>query len=186
MSDPSLPELDRSIVLIGLMGAGKSSVGRRLAARMGLPFVDADHEIEAAAGCSISDFFELHGEEAFREGEYRVILRLLKAPLQVIATGGGSFMDQRTRAAIAEHGISVWLRADLEVLLRRVARRANRPLLQHGDPRQILSALMAERYPVYAEADIVVDSIDKPHEHVVEAVAAALKRRDWPSKAPRP
>lgn len=177
MSEPPIPCINRSVVLIGLMGAGKSSVGRRLAARLNLPFVDADNEIEKAAGCSIEDFFELHGEAEFREGEHRVILRLLNGPTQVIATGGGAFMDARTRHAIAADATAVWLKAELEVLLRRVMRRNNRPLLKRGDPRQILTKLMDERYPVYRQADIVVESVDKPHEHVVEAIIDALKNK---------
>ena len=149
--------LDRSIVLFGLMGAGKTSVGRRLAAELALPFVDADEEIEAAAGCSIADFFQLHGEAEFRAGERRVIKRLLAGPVCVLATGGGAFMDAATRAAIRKRGISLWLRADLDVLVKRVRRRNNRPLLQGGDQRQILQDLMATRYPIYEQADIIVD-----------------------------
>jgi shikimate kinase len=175
MNETILPGLNRSIVLVGLMGAGKSSVGKRLAARIGLPFVDADTEIEKAAGHSIEDFFRLYGEAAFREGERRVIARLLTGPVQVLATGGGSFMDPETRAEIAAHGISVWLRADLDVLLRRVMRRNDRPLLKQGDPKTVLSDLMAKRYPIYAEADIVIDSGDGPHEVVVESIVAALR-----------
>ena len=159
--------LDRSIVLVGLMGAGKTSVGRRLAAELALPFVDADEEIEAAAGCSIADFFQLHGEAEFRAGERRVIKRLLAGPVCVLATGGGAFMDAATRAAIRKRGISLWLRADLDVLVKRVRRRNNRPLLQGGDQRQILQDLMAKRYPIYEQADIVVDSCDGPHADVV-------------------
>ncbi len=164
----------RTVVLVGLMGAGKSAIGRRLAARLGLPFVDADREIEAAAGCTIEDIFERFGEPAFRAGERRVILRLLSEPVHVLATGGGAFMDAEIRAAVKAQGISVWLRADLELLLRRVSRRTDRPLLKGGDPREILERLMATRYPVYAEADLVVDSLDGPAEAMVEAVLAAL------------
>ena len=170
--DPGL--LDRSIVLVGLMGAGKTSVGRRLAKALALPFVDADEEIEAAAGCSIADFFQLHGEAEFRAGERRVIKRLLAGPVCVLATGGGAFMDPTTRKAIRKHGISVWLRADLDVLLKRVRRRNNRPLLQGGDQRQILQDLMTARYPIYGQADIVVDSCDGPHEDVVRDAMARL------------
>lgn len=168
------PRIDCSIVFVGLMGAGKSAIGRRLASRLGLPFVDADEEIERAAGCSISDIFEIHGEAAFRDGERRVIARLLARPPHVLATGGGAFMDPETRAAIRESGISVWLRAGLELLVSRVSRRNNRPLLAGGDPHEILQRLMAERHPIYAQADIVVESRDGPHEQTVETVLDAL------------
>lgn len=168
------PRIDCSVVLVGLMGAGKSAIGRRLASRLGIPFVDADEEIESAAGCSISDIFEIHGEAAFRDGERRVIARLLNRPPHVLATGGGAFMDPETRMAIRACGISVWLRADLELLVSRVSRRNNRPLLAGGDPREILQRLMNERHPIYAEADVVVESRDGPHEQTVEAVLGAL------------
>ncbi len=167
---------DRSIVLVGLMGAGKTCIGRRLASRIGLPFVDADHEVEAAAGCSIEEIFQRHGEAAFRDGECRVIQRLLSGPPKVLSTGGGAFIDPRTRAAVREHGVSVWLRADLELLLRRTSRRNNRPLLKRGDPREILQRLIIERYPVYAEADVVVDSVDGPPEITLERVLDGLNR----------
>jgi len=167
----------RSIVLVGLMGAGKSSVGRRLAARLGLPFVDADSEVEAAAGCTIEEMFETHGEQYFRDGERRVIARLLNGPRQVLATGGGAYMDPSTRACIREHGISIWLRAELDVLLKRVKRRKDRPLLKGGDPAATLRRLMDLRYPIYAEADITVDSGDGPHELVVEEIVRRLERR---------
>lgn len=174
---PSPGPQDRTIVLVGLMGAGKSCIGRRLAQQLGLRFVDADAEIEAAAGCSIPEIFERHGEAGFRDGERRVISRLLGSrERQVLATGGGAFMDPATRAAIAATAVSVWLRADLDLLLRRTSRRSNRPLLRRGDPREILSRLIGERYPVYAEADITVDSLDAPPEHTVERVVEALKR----------
>ena len=166
----------KTIVLVGLMGAGKSSIGRRLAQRLGLPFVDADKEIEAAAGCTIEDIFERLGEAAFRDGERRVILRLLDDPVHVLSTGGGAFMDPKIRARIREVGISVWLYADLELLLKRVARRNNRPLLKNGNPREILSRLIDERYPVYAEADIRVDSADGPPEQTVQKVLEELQR----------
>jgi len=168
-------DLERSIVLVGIMGAGKSSIGKRLATRLNLPFVDADHEIEAAAGCSIPDLFELHGEAAFREGEHRVIKRLLDGPVQVIATGGGAYMDSRTRELIEKSAISIWLKADIEVLLKRVARRSNRPLLKTGDPREILHDLMKERYPVYSGAQITIESKDGPHEDVIDLVLDALR-----------
>ncbi|MDJ0936782.1 MAG: shikimate kinase [Kiloniellales bacterium] len=173
---------DRTIVLVGLMGAGKSCIGRRLAARLGLPFRDADAEIERAAGCSIEDIFELHGEAAFREGENRVICRLLTDAPHVLATGGGAFMNPETRAAIGEQAISVWLRADLELMLKRTGRRNNRPLLKRGDPRKILSDLMDQRYPVYGDADLVVDSVDGPPEVTVERVLAALRERTGSSQ----
>jgi len=164
----------RTVALVGLMGAGKSCIGKRLAARLGLSFVDADQEIEQAAGCSIPDIFARHGEAAFRDGERRVIARLLGDAPHVLATGGGAFMDPRTRSLIRERAISIWLRADLDMLLRRVSRRGDRPLLQVADPRSRLAELMAQRYPVYAEADIIVDSADGPPEATLERVAAAL------------
>ncbi|MBI3453160.1 MAG: shikimate kinase [Rhodospirillales bacterium] len=165
-----------TIVLVGLMGAGKSSIGRRLAQRLDLPFVDADREIETAAGCSIEEIFERLGEAAFRDGERRVIARLLDGPVQVLASGGGAFMDPETRGRIAKDAISVWLRAELDVLTRRVGRRNNRPLLKNGDPREVLANLMAVRYPVYAGADIVVDSFDGPPEAMVDRVMDGLRR----------
>lgn len=170
-----LPLEGRAIVLVGLMGAGKTTVGRRLAQRLGLPFVDADVEIEKAAGETIPEIFEKHGEADFRDGERRVIARLLQNPRQVLATGGGAFMDPETRANIEARGISVWLRADLEVLMRRVLRRGNRPLLKQADPRAVMQKLMSERYPVYGTADITVDSIEGPHDHVVEEIIALVK-----------
>jgi shikimate kinase len=165
----------RTIVLVGLMGAGKTNIGRRLAARLHLDFVDADAEIEAAAGESIEEIFRRHGEATFRDGERRVIARLLDGPVHVLATGGGAFMDPRTRARIRERGISIWLRAELELLLARVARRDNRPLLKAGDPRAVLTNLMEQRHPIYAEADVVVDSIDGPPELTLGRVMSALK-----------
>jgi len=170
------PRPTRTLVLVGLMGAGKSCIGKRLAQHYGLPFVDADKEIERAAGLAIAEIFEKHGEADFRDGERRVIARLLDEPLQVLATGGGAFMDARTREKVRERGISIWLRADLELLLRRTARRTNRPLLNNGDRRTTLARLMETRYPVYATADIVVDSNDAPPEATVERVIAALER----------
>ena len=165
----------RCIVLVGLMGAGKSCIGKRLAETIGWNFVDADSEIEKAAGCSISDIFERHGEAAFRDGERRVIQRLLQQGPSVIATGGGAFMNPETRDAIRANGVSVWLRADLEVLLRRTGRRDHRPLLKKGNPRETLSRLMAERYPVYAEADVVVESVERPAEETTQQVVQALR-----------
>lgn len=163
-----------SIVMVGLMGAGKTSIGRRLAAQLDMPFVDADAEIEAAAGCTIEEIFERHGEAAFRDGERRVIARLLGGPPQIIATGGGAYMDTATRALIAERAISVWLRADLDTLVSRTARRSNRPLLKNRDHRATLDQLMQQRYPVYGEADITVDSHDCPPDETVRAVYNAL------------
>ncbi|EJW13454.1 Shikimate kinase I [Rhodovulum sp. PH10] len=165
---------DRSLVLIGMMGAGKSSVGRRLAARLGLPFVDADTEIETAAGMSIPDIFATHGEAYFRAGEARVITRLLADGPRVLATGGGAFMNDGTRALIAARGVSVWLEAELDVLMRRIRRRSDRPLLKTPDPEATLSKLIAERYPVYAAADLTVQSREVPHEVIVEEVIAAV------------
>ncbi len=165
----------RSIVLVGIMGAGKSSVGRRLAARLGMPFVDADTEIEKAADMSIPEIFARHGEPYFRAGETRVIARLLDSGPQVLATGGGAFMNPETRATIRARGISVWLRASLEVLSRRVKRRNDRPLLKGSDPVETLKRLMDERYPVYAEADLTVESRDVPHEAIVEEVIEHLR-----------
>jgi shikimate kinase len=167
----------RTIVLVGLMGAGKTCIGRRLATCLSLPFVDADAEIEKAAGCTIEDIFESHGEAAFRDGERRVIARILEGPPVVLATGGGAFMNEETRAKVREHGISVWLRVELDLLLKRTARRNNRPLLKRGDRRGIMESLMAQRYPVYAEADLAVDSKDGPPDDTVEAVLRALNAR---------
>ncbi len=167
-------QLPRTIVLVGLMGAGKSAIGRRLASYLGTEFVDADAEIESAAGCSIEDIFELHGEAAFRDGERRVIARLLSRAPHVLATGGGAFMDAETRARVRETGISVWLRADLDLLTERVSRRGDRPLLKGDEPRVVLQRLIDERYPIYAEADIIVDSEDGPHEQTLRKVLDAL------------
>ncbi len=164
----------KTIALVGLMGAGKSSIGRRLAQALGLPFIDADSEIEAAAGSSIEEIFARDGEAAFRTGERRVIARLLEGPPQVLATGGGAFMDPSTRALIRERAISIWLRADVDTLLVRVGRRHNRPLLKAGDPRTVLTRLIEERYPVYAEADITVDTMEGPPEATLAKVIEAL------------
>ena len=165
----------RSIVLVGLMGCGKSSTGRCLARRLGLAFVDADCEIEWAAGMSISEIFERHGEAYFRDGERRVMARLLADGPKVIATGGGAFLNEQTRASIAHRGLSVWLKAEHEVLWRRVRRRSNRPLLKTEDPEATLRALMEQRYPVYGRADVTVVSRDGPHEAVVEDAIAAIE-----------
>lgn len=181
MHSPTGLIIPRTIVLVGLMGAGKSAIGRRLAQRLGLAFVDADHEIEQAAGCSIEEIFQHHGEAHFRDGERRVIQRLLERPPHVLATGGGAFMDGQTRAAIAARGISVWLRADLDLLVERTSRRQNRPLLRKGEPREILQKLMDDRYPVYAGADICVDSGSGPPEEMVERVIDTLRRNATPA-----
>jgi len=166
-----------TIVLVGLMGAGKSSVGRRLAQCIGLPFKDADEEVEKAAGRSVPDIFAELGEAAFRDGERRVIARLLDQPPQVLATGGGAFMNPETRALIGEKAISVWLKADVDVLVKRVGRKNDRPLLHDKDPRAVLEALAEERNPIYATADIVIDSAETPHQTTVQAIVAALRAR---------
>ncbi|UTD30219.1 shikimate kinase [Bradyrhizobium sp. WD16] len=158
----------RSVVLVGMMGVGKSTIGRRLAARLRLPFTDADQEIEIAhAGMSIPEIFAEHGEPYFRDGEARVIARLLDGPPGVLATGGGAFMREDTRGRIHAKAVSIWLRADAEVILRRVRRRVDRPLLQTEDPAATVKRLIEVRYPVYAEADITVISRDEPHEKIV-------------------
>jgi shikimate kinase len=167
----------RTIALVGLMGAGKSSIGRRLANALGLPFVDADEEVEKAAGRSIPDIFEDLGEAAFRDGERRVIARLLEGPPQVLATGGGAFMNPGTRELIKQKATSVWLKADMDVLLRRVERRNDRPLLRDGDPREVLERLAGERYPTYALADITVESGEAAHQATVDAILQALRAR---------
>jgi len=164
----------RSIVLIGLMGAGKTAVGRRLANRLDLPFIDADTEIEVAAGASVSEIFAEHGESYFRQGERKVIARLLEGGPQVLATGGGAYMNAETRANIQARGLSVWLKAELKVLLKRVGRRDSRPLLTAGNPEKVMKKLMEERYPIYEEADVTVESRDVPHEMIVGAVIDAL------------
>jgi shikimate kinase len=164
----------RSVVLVGMMGAGKSSVGRRLALRLGIPFVDADAEIEKAAQMTIAEIFAIRGEPEFRSGEARVIARLLEAGPRVMATGGGAFMNAQTRALIAAKGISVWLKAEFEVLMRRIRRRHDRPLLQTEDPSATLRRLIDERYPVYALADLTVQSQDVPHDRIVDGVLRAL------------
>jgi shikimate kinase len=166
----------RSIVLVGMPGAGKSAIGRRLAAKLALPFVDADAEIEKAAGMSITDIFTIHGERYFRAGEARVIARLLDHGPQVLSTGGGAFMNPETRALMRQKGISIWLKAEFEVLMRRVKRRADRPLLKTADPAATLKAMIEEREPVYREADVVVCSREVPHETIVEEIIAACTK----------
>lgn len=170
-----VPLAERSIVLVGLMGAGKTTVGRRLAKRLDLPFRDADAEIEEAAGETIPEIFERHGEAAFRTGERRVIARLLGSEPHILATGGGAYMDPVTRANIAARGISIWLKADLDVLMKRIGKRGDRPLLQTGDPHATMKRLMDQRYPVYAQADITIESLEGPHDTVVEEIVEKLK-----------
>lgn len=169
----------KPLVLVGMMGAGKTAIGRRLAERLDCPFLDADDEIETAAGCSISDIFAVHGEAAFRDGERRVIERLLDCGAAVLATGGGAFMDSDIRRAIRDKSISIWLRADIETLWQRVRRRDHRPLLETENPRETLERLIQDRYPTYAEADITVDSdvgpLCKTVDRVIDAVEDFLK-----------
>jgi shikimate kinase len=167
---------DRTIVLVGLMGVGKSTVGKRLAARLHLPFVDADHEIELAAGLTISEIFERFGEAQFRDGERRVIARLIDGTPKVIATGGGAFMHPQTRALILERATAIWLDADIDVLADRVGRREGRPLLKGRKPREVLAELAAVRNPVYALAPIHIRSEPLPHDAAVEAIMKALGR----------
>jgi shikimate kinase len=167
----------RSIVLVGMMGAGKSTIGRRLSARLGLPFLDADTEIEAAAGMSIPDIFETHGEPHFRDGEARVIARLLDGGPVVLATGGGAFMREETRSRIGSRAVSIWLKADADIIMRRVRRRADRPLLQTADPAATVERLIGEREPVYQHADITIWSRDVPHDKIVDECIDALYAR---------
>ncbi|WP_425290369.1 shikimate kinase [Bosea lathyri] len=179
----------RAIVLVGMMGSGKSSVGRRLSSRLGLPFVDADTEIETAADMTIPEIFAQRGETEFRDGERRVISRILmtRAPL-VLATGGGAFMNAETRARIAQYGISIWLKAEADVLMRRVRKRSNRPLLQTADPEETLRHMLAEREPFYALADLTLMSRDAPHDVVVADAVAALEQhlRATPGRSDTP
>ena len=169
---------NHSIVLVGLMGAGKSSIGRRLAEKLDVPFVDADHEIEVAADKTIPEIFEDHGEAYFREGERRVISRLIENGAQVLSTGGGAFINEETRQGIQARGISVWLKADLSLLMKRVMKRADRPLLQTGDPEAVMQKLMDQRYPIYATADVTVESRDVQHTQMVNEVIKVLAK--WP------
>jgi shikimate kinase len=170
----------RPIVLVGLMGAGKTSVGRRLAERLGFPFVDADHAIEEAAGKPIAEIFADHGEPYFREGERRVIARLMRNGAQVLATGGGAYMNDETRARIQQEGVSVWLSADLPLLMKRVMKRQDRPLLRTEDPEAVMRGLMEKRYPVYGLADVTVESRDVAHAQMVNDVIKALGRwKGW-------
>lgn len=169
--------LDKPIVLVGLMGAGKSTVGKRLANALGVDFVDSDNEIAEAAGCSISEIFETYGESMFRDLETRVLMRLLSSSPCVIATGGGAFINEEIRHEIKARTLSIWLRADLEVLVERVSRRDTRPLLKTGDKREILQRLMDERYPIYTQADITIDSNSGPHDTVVVDILQMLEKK---------
>jgi shikimate kinase/3-dehydroquinate synthase len=183
---PQAARTGRSIVLVGLMGAGKTAIGRRLALRLGLPFRDADHEIEVAAGCSIAEFFERYGEAEFRAGERRVIRRLLAGPRCVVATGGGAFMDSETRAAIRAEALSVWLRCSLATLVRRTSARTHRPLLRQGDPEAVLAQLMEVRHPIYAEADVIVPCGDDSPEITTARVMDAINAHVPPIRVPVP
>jgi shikimate kinase len=166
---------DRTVALVGLMGAGKTTVGRRLAQALRLPFADADDAIAAAAGRSVPEIFADHGECEFRRGERKVIARLLEGPPHVLATGGGAFIDPATRALMQRRAITIWLRAPLDVLMKRVARRDDRPLLQEEDPRAVMQRLMDERHPIYAEAQLIIDTAGGPHNTAVAAVLRALR-----------
>ncbi len=165
---------DRTIVFVGLMGAGKTAIGRRIAQLLGLPFIDSDHEIEAVSRMSIPELFERYGEPEFRALEQRVIDRLLREGPRVVSTGGGAFMNAQTRGAVAERGVSIWLKASLDLLMERVARNQNRPLLRSADPRAVMERLMAERYPVYALADITVETRDAKREIIADETLARL------------
>lgn len=171
-------KMDRPIVLIGLMGVGKTTVGRRLAKALGLDFRDADEEVERAAGRSVAEIFDDFGESAFRDGERKVIARLLDEPPMVIALGGGAFIDPDTRARVKAKGISVWLKADVDTLVKRVTRRDTRPLLRNGNPRDILQRLLDTRTPAYAEADIHVDASAGSHQATLEKIMQALNARE--------
>ncbi len=168
------PMSQRSIVLIGMMGAGKSSIGRGLAMRLDLPFYDSDTEIERLVGCRIDDIFQEYGEQMFRQSERQIIDRLLCGERCVLATGGGAFIDQGIRDAISQRGVSIWLRATVELLYSRVSRRNSRPLLNNGDAWETMIRLTKERDPIYAQADITVDSLDVPKDIVIDRVEAAL------------
>ena len=167
----------RAIVFVGLMGAGKTAIGRKVAAALGLAFADSDHEIEAASRMGIPDLFERYGEVEFRALEQRVIARILESGPQVLSTGGGAFMNEQTRALIAGHGVSVWLKADIDVLMERVSKKQNRPLLQNPDPRAVMERLMTERYPVYATADVTVPTRDERKEVIADEVIDAIAMR---------
>ena len=166
----------RSVVFVGLMGAGKTAIGRRVAGMLGLNFTDSDHEIESVSRMTIPDLFERYGEAEFRSLEQRVIVRVLESGPQILATGGGAFMNAQTREAITAHGLSVWLKADVDILLDRVSKKQNRPLLKNADPRAVLEKLMAERYPVYAQADVTVSTRDERKEVIANEVIEAIGR----------
>ena len=166
----------RSVVFVGLMGAGKTAIGRKVAAALGLPFTDSDQEIESVSRMSIPELFERYGEAEFRSLEQRVILRVLETGPQILSTGGGAYMNAQTRAAITAHGLAVWLKADIDILMDRVSKKQNRPLLKNADPRGVLERLMVERYPVYALADVTVPTRDERKEVIAEEVIAALDR----------
>lgn len=170
-------KLNRTVALVGMMGAGKTSIGRRLAARLAVPFRDADHEIEAAAGLSVAEIFARFGEPHFREGERKVIARLLEEPPHVLATGGGAFMDETTRTAMSRMAFTIWLKAPIGLLMSRVRKRDTRPLLKDGDMRATMERLLAIREPVYATADMTVESADEPHGAPVERIMAALREK---------
>lgn len=166
----------RSVVFVGLMGAGKTAIGRKVATVLGLPFTDSDHEIESVSRMTIPDLFERYGEAEFRSLEQRVIVRVLESGPQILSTGGGAFMNAQTRDAITSYGLSVWLKADVDTLLDRVSKKQNRPLLKNADPRAVLERLMAERYPVYALADVTVPTRDERKEVIAGEVIEALGR----------
>ncbi len=185
-TDPKVPEragevlarlAGRSVVFVGLMGAGKTAIGRKVASMLGLPFIDSDHEIETASRMSIPELFERYGEAEFRALEQRVIQRILEGGAQVLSTGGGAYMNSQTRRTIAERAVAVWLRAELDVLMERVAKKQNRPLLKNADPRAVMQRLMDERYPVYAEADVTVLTRDEKKDVIATEVIDALARR---------
>ena len=167
--------LPKTLVLVGMMGAGKSSIGWRLAKKLGIPFADSDQEVERAAGCTVADIFETWGEKAFKDAERRVVKRLLTSEVKVVSTGDGAFIDEETRAFIKENSISLWLRAEPEVLFERVSRRDTRPVLFDGDTKEILQEMVDKRYPVYAEADLTIDSNDDAHDTTVTRVIEILK-----------
>jgi shikimate kinase len=173
-SEPAAFVLSKSLVIVGMPGSGKSSVGRKLAARFSVPFFDADEQIETAAGMKIEQIFDRYGEAEFRKGERRVIARLLEQPVHVLATGGGAFADTETRALVRAKTISIWLHADLDTLFERTSRRTDRPLLKQGEPREILRQLLAAREPFYAEADITAESDNRPAEETVDRVLKGL------------
>lgn len=174
---PAIRDLlgDRVVVFVGLMGAGKTAIGRKVAAALDLPFVDSDHEIESVSRMTVPELFERYGEPEFRALEQRVIERLLREGPRIVSTGGGAFMNAQTRAAIAEHGVSIWLKAGLDLLMERVAKKQNRPLLKNPDPRAVMEKLMADRYPVYALADVTVETRDARREIIAEETLRALE-----------